>query len=105
MSCPETDVDHGTAPTVQGTFRNSQGALVNPPTVQVVTQDPTGAQVSYADTDTEVSLVSTGVWAFTFPAAMTIPGKWWVKFIGSGSATVASEMIVNVSRPRVAVAP
>lgn len=89
MNCSNGRIEVGTAPTSEIEVRDVDNALVNPTSLTVTTRDPSGDQVGYTDADPEVTNVSTGIWRFTFPAALTEYGKWHVRWDVAGG-TVAS---------------
>ena len=71
-----TIYDIGDRPTVTGTFTSSAGTLTDPTTVTVRVREPDGTETLYTSPVASIVNSSTGVWAFTFPAALDAAGDW-----------------------------
>lgn len=76
---------------VEMTFRTipvppaTVGALADPTSIIVRTGDPSGDMVEYTSPHATIVQQSTGIYRFTFPAALTEVGRWWVYVAGSGN--------------------
>lgn len=103
MICANGNVDVGTAPTIEATIRDIDNSLVNPTSITVTTRSPSDNDTTYTDASAEVTNPSVGVWRFTFPAAITEHGKWWVRWDTAGANVVAEETSLNVIPARVPV--
>ena len=90
-----TVYDIGDRPVITATFRNDADALTDPTTVTVRVREPDGTETLYTSPVASIVNSSTGVWAFTFPAALDAAGDWYVRFRGTaGTITAAEQKLV-----------
>lgn len=104
MSGCSSDVTVGTAPTVTATFVDADGAPADPSAIEVVTLAPDDTRTVYTSPDATITNPAVGTWVFTFPAAITLHGKWWVRVAGTATIVAASEVSFRV-RPSNTAAP
>lgn len=102
-TCDLETVMKGTTPVVTATFLNEDDVLTNPTTVRVITRDPSGDQLTYTTPNAAIVNTSVGVFEFTFPAALTEVGKWWVLVSGTAGVLVAQEISFTVKGTHVSV--
>jgi len=74
---------------LNASFTNSSGALVDPTTITVQIQDPSGNLSSYAASKTSV-----GVYYYTYTPSLT--GAYFYVFTGSGAVVAAAQGQFNV---------
>jgi hypothetical protein len=95
---PDT-YDVGDQPIVTATFRDEADVLESPSTVTVKVIEPNGTQRATVTTpDASITNPSTGVFAYTFPAALDQSGIWRVKFAGTAGLVAAEEIEFMVRR-------
>jgi hypothetical protein len=99
-----TVYDIGDRPTVTGTFRDGADALTDPTTVTVRVREPDGTETLYTSPTASIVNSSTGVWAFTFPAALDAVGDWYVRFRSTAGLLTAAELKLTV-RPTAFTTP
>ena len=99
-----TIYDIGDRPTVTGTFTSSADALTDPTTVTVRVREPDGTETLYTSPVASIVNSSTGVWAFTFPAALDAAGDWYVRFRSTAGLLTAGEQKLVV-RPTAFTTP
>ena len=99
-----TIYDIGDRPTVTGTFTNDAGTLTDPTTVTVRVREPDGTETLYTSPVASIVNSSTGVWAFTFPAALDAAGDWYVRFRSTAGLLTAGEQKLVV-RPTAFTTP
>jgi hypothetical protein len=87
MSSNEFDVGDGVRATV--TFKDLDGALANPTVVVAKLKDPAGVITTLATTHP-----STGV--YYADITLTAPGKWYLRFAGTGAVIAAQEFPLRV---------
>ena len=93
MSCPPEKSFVGSRPTVRMTFQDVNDDLADPSTIVVKVKNPAGTTTTWTSPDAAISQEITGVWLFTFPAALTLAGDYWFYSVGSGGgADVAAEI-------------
>jgi hypothetical protein len=92
--------DIGDQPTVTATFTAADGeTLESPSTVTVKVIEPNGTQRATVTTPAaSITNPSTGVFAYTFPAALDQSGVWRVKFQGTAGLIAAEEIEFMVRR-------
>lgn len=86
------EVKAGNGVEVTVTFTDKSGALADPTTASVVVLDPDGVETTYSGG--ELSHIGAGVYTVDFAPA--IPGKWWVKGVGSGNVVAVDEDFILV---------
>lgn len=94
-----TVYDIGDRPTVTATFTDADGVAADPTTVVVKTRTPAGTETTYTSgsSATIVDTATTGVWTFTFPAALAENGTYRVRFKGTAGLEAAGEIEVKVN--------
>ena len=99
-----TVYDIGDRPVITATFRNAADALTDPTTVTVRVREPDGTETLYTSPVASIVNSSTGVWAFTFPAALDAAGDWYVRFRSTAGLLTAGEQKLVV-RPTAFTTP
>ena len=99
-----TVYDIGDRPVITATFRNDADALTDPTTVPVRVREPDGTETPYTPPAASIVNSSTGVWAFTFPAALDAAGDWYVRFRSTAGLLTAGEQKLVV-RPTAFTTP
>ena len=99
-----TVYDIGDRPVITATFRDGADALPAPPTVTVRVREPDGTETLYTSPVASIVNSSTGVWAFTFPAALDAAGDWYVRFRSTAGLLTAGEQKLVV-RPTAFTTP
>ena len=99
-----TVYDIGDRPVITATFRNDADALTDPTTVTVRVREPDGTETLYTSPVAPIANSSTGVWAFTFPAALDAAGDWYVRFRSTAGLLTAGEQKLVV-RPTAFTTP
>jgi hypothetical protein len=85
-----TNYPEGTLVTVQGTFRNSAGALADPSVVKVTTVDPDGIETTYTYlTDADVLKSSTGIYTMNIDTTSK-RGLWLYTWFSTGTGQADS---------------
>lgn len=93
MSCPPEKSTVGTRPRVRLRFWDENDSLADPTSITVKVKNPGGTTTTWTTPDATIIQESTGVWTFTFPAALTQAGDYWFYAVGSGGgADVADEL-------------
>lgn len=82
--------DVGNIAFITGTFTDSTGAPIDPETVVIKVKDPTGTVTSYTPVR-----VSTGI--YTYNLSLTIAGKYFYRFEGTGGATAAGDNLLTAT--------
>ena len=99
-----TVYDIGDRPVITATFRNDADAPTDPTTVTVRVREPDGTETLYTSPVASIVNSSTGVWAFTFPAALDAAGDWYVRFRSTAGLLTAGEQKLVV-RPTAFTTP
>lgn len=80
----------GSVPEIDMVFREAPeddvtpGALADPTSITVRVLLPDATVVEYETPHATITTSSTGLWKFTFPAALTQAGEYWVYIVGTG---------------------
>jgi hypothetical protein len=90
----------GDLPIVVALFTDVEGTPTNPTTVVFKTRTPTGTITTYTSPDASIVNGEVGEWTFTFPAALSIPGTWYVRAAGTSGLISAEEVGFEVSPSR-----
>lgn len=93
-----TTYDIGDRPTATVTFRDTADVLTSPTTVVFVVRTPAGVETPYTSPHAAITTVSTGVFAFTFPAPLNEAGAWHVRAKGTAGLEAAAELSFQVRR-------
>lgn len=86
----------GTIPEIDMVFRkapddaNPQGALADPTSITVRVLLPDGTVSTTTTPSATITSSSTGLWTYTFPAALTLAGEYWVYVTGAGGGVDVS---------------
>lgn len=90
----------GSRPTVRFTFEEVfTDDAFDPTSIDVITRDPSGDELSYTKASSEVHQAVTpvvGEWFFTFPGDLDEVGKWFVYVNGDGGVRELSFTITGV---------
>lgn len=86
----------GDVPVASAAFANVAGTPTAPTAVTVKTLDPAGTSTTYTSPNATISLGTTTT--FTFPAPLTLTGKYWVQIIGTGGVLAGDEEWFVVER-------
>jgi hypothetical protein len=79
----------GDAITLQATFTNLSGVNADPTTVALKVEDPGGVVTTYTYADLDIAKAATGV--FQYVLSVTLEGRYWYRWVGTGSVQAASE--------------
>lgn len=104
MSACDGNLMVGDRPVVRGTFRDVDGVLADPTSIEVRVRKPDGTTTIYTTPDATIAQESPGIWAFTFPAALDAPGNWYVYMVGDGGgAEAANQAKLSVRSPKMSL--
>lgn len=89
--------DVGDLVRVTGTFTDSDGSAVDPTALKIYYKAPGGTITEKLyGTDTDVIKDSTGVYHLDID--INASGRWFYRFVGTGSAQAADEYWFNIER-------
>lgn len=88
-SIPEIDMEFRQAPVDD----NTPGALADPTGITVRVLLPDATVVEYQTPSATITSSSTGLWTFTFPAALTQAGEYWVYIVGTGGGVPVAAQV------------
>jgi hypothetical protein len=81
----------GTRPTFTSTFVSSTGVATTPSAGSFALAKPDGTTLTYALTNSSVTVAGVGILKFTPPAAFDIPGIWAIRTTGTTDIVTAWE--------------
>lgn len=88
----QREYDVADRPVVRIVFWDDSGAPVNPSTVKIITKNPSsGTETVYTTPDASITNPETGEFRFKFPAAITTPGTWLVRGLGTAGTHTGDE--------------
>ena len=91
-----TRLDIGSAPTLQATFRDADGVLVDPSTVTLTVEDPAGTETAWTGGD--LTHPSTGVYRRVVELDQAGNWRWrWVGETANGTAVDEGVICVKAS--------
>jgi hypothetical protein len=90
----------GMRPTLTATFRDIDGDLADPTAIVFRLRPPRGEVVE--QTQAFATNVSTGVWEWQVPDALTLPGTWWVQALATEGLQTADEICFTVAKSKFA---
>lgn len=104
MTCRE-DLYVGSRPKREIRFYDEDDALADPTSITIRVQPPSGSAVQYATPNAAITQVSTGVWEFQFPTALTVPGVYWLHVVGAGGGVdIATDHQIKIKASHVPAA-
>lgn len=73
-------------------------ALTDPTTTSLVVQEPDGTRTTYTYAGGGVTKHSSGV--FYRDIALSMPGEWTIRWVGTGSAAATDEAVIKAKATR-----
>lgn len=95
--CDEVVYDVGDEALLTATFKNVDGDNVDPTTVAAYSKSPSGVEAAI----TPVTNTAVGVYQVTL--AVTEHGRWYYKFVGTGTNAAAQEDWIRVKQPSISL--
>ena len=81
--------DIGDVPYIVCTFTNAGGTLIDPTTITLYLQQPSGSVGTY--TYASGSVIRAAAGSYTFNGTATEAGYWDVRWVGAGAAVAAQQ--------------
>ena len=81
--------DVGDVPYIVCTFTDSAGTVIDPTTITLYLEKPSGSVGTYDYASGSVAKLSTGT--YTFNGTATEAGNWNVRWVGDGAAIAAQQ--------------
>jgi hypothetical protein len=93
VSCGPEKLYVGAQPTIRITHYDIDGELADPTAIQVRFSRQGETITTINHPNAAIVAQSTGIWHFTFPAALTVAGTYWVTVVASGGGNSTTEQI------------